>query len=107
MGVRPHVDVESRLKAEETFNKQLARVYLIWLIGFGVGAIKVHVEKVEFGGLEYRIENSDALSGMIFFGCLLYYDAIFANVISVGIQNHLSTRGLGPRAFYDTWGLIR
>ena len=104
MGVRPHTDIESRRRAVDKLERQLARAYLVWLIGIIVGAIQLRPEKVEVGGIAYIVENPDVLQGIIFVACFVYYVAISANLILFGIENTIQSRPMPRRMIYAALG---
>ena len=107
MPVKPRIDEARQDKANERLDKQMARIYLIWLIGIVVGAIHLRPEKVEYGGLSYIIESPEKLQGIIFFGCLVYYLGLFGNVILFGLQNFTTNHTLKRRIIYAALGKKR
>src|SRR6266436_5307585 len=72
MPVKPRINEARFASLNERLDKQLARIYLIWLVGIVVGAIHLRPEKVEYGGLSYIIESPEKLQGIIFVACTVY-----------------------------------
>jgi hypothetical protein len=79
MGVRLITDKDAHSKFNERILKQVGRLYILWLAGILVGVVKLRPEHIELGGVKYQITNPEALEGIIFFGCILYYIGIIAN----------------------------
>ena len=73
MSIRPPINQEATDKLNDRGEKLISRAYLIWLFGVGVGLIKLKANKVSFNGLEYTIENPEALQGIIFIACIFCY----------------------------------
>jgi hypothetical protein len=76
MGLRPPSNNDATKLANERFDKLIGRIYLLWLLGIGVGIIKLRADKVTFSGIEYTIENPDVIQGLIFVAVILCYVAM-------------------------------
>jgi hypothetical protein len=107
MPVKPRLNESAQEKANERLDKQLARVYLIWLVGLFVGALHLKPEKVEYGGLSFTIDSSEKLQGIIFFVCLLYYIGILGLVVFYQLQFVTTNRGIKRRIIYGALGARR
>ncbi|MBR1004857.1 hypothetical protein [Bradyrhizobium japonicum] len=62
--------------ANERVDKIMARIYLLWLIGVGVGLIKLKADKATFNGIQYSIGNPEVIQGLIFVAVIFCYVAI-------------------------------
>jgi hypothetical protein len=107
MAIKPRFNDSAQEKVSDRLDKQLARVYLIWLVGIIVGAIQLRPEKVEYAGISYVIDSPERLQGIIFVGCVIYYLAIVANIILHGLQNVTTDRALKRRYIYAALGKKR
>jgi hypothetical protein len=107
MAVKPRINESLQEKATERLDKQIARAYIIWLVGLFVGAVHLKPEKVEYGGLSFIIDSAEKLQGIIDFVCLLYYVGMIGVVILYGLQNVNSNRALMRRVVYAALGKKR
>jgi hypothetical protein len=76
MSVRGSFDWQESEKQDEWFQQQIKRIYFLWLCGIAVGALKLKPASISAAGVSYSIQNSDAIQGLVFIGCLLAYGAI-------------------------------
>jgi hypothetical protein len=86
VAIKPRYNEAQQEKLNERLDKQLARVYLIWLAGIVVGAIQLRPERVTFSGISYVIDNPEKLQGVIFVGCVAYYLALIGTAIIHQLQ---------------------
>jgi hypothetical protein len=54
MGVKPPLDPELQTKTSERLLRMVARVYMLWLLGIVVGAVRLRPENFQFGGVRMR-----------------------------------------------------
>src|SRR5947209_717281 len=107
MAVRKPINKELLARATERLDKMLARIYLLWLVGEIIGVIGLRADKVKLGVLDYTIDKPEALQGLIFIVCILYYFAVFGIVVGVGIETEFSQHGLMRRMVYGATGSRR
>jgi hypothetical protein len=100
MGVKPRLDPEIQTQTSERFLKQVGRVYMLWLFGIVVGAVRLRPENFQFGGVAYVIENPDVLQGLIFVGCIVYYVGILATGYVAYFQFTTTNRATVRRMLY-------
>jgi hypothetical protein len=101
MPIKPRINESLQEKATERLDKQVGRVYLVWLVGLFVGALHLKPEKVEYGGISFTIDSSEKLQGIIYCVCLLFYIGILGVVILHQLQNVTSDRALKRRIIYS------
>jgi hypothetical protein len=101
MGVRPPLNPDRAEKHEERFEKQIARIYVLWLIGILVGAIHLRPDMIQIGGIRYIIDNPEVLQGVIFVACILYYVGLVANGVAAQITYTPLSVGLKRRMLYS------
>jgi hypothetical protein len=104
MSVRPPIDRDLSIVLEEKLDRMLGRLYLLWLAGILIGAVKLKPEKLSVGGIEYTIQNPEVLQGIIFVGCILYYFAIIGRVIVHNFQFVVPARTIARRAIHIALG---
>jgi hypothetical protein len=107
MSIKPRINESLQEKVNERFEKQVGRVYLIWLVGLFVGALHLKPEKVEYGGISFTIDSSEKLQGIIYFVCLLFYVGILGVVALYQLQNVSSDRAVKRRIIYAALGKRR
>lgn len=73
MAVKPRLDLEARKTASDFFDKQIRRIYLVWVLGIAAGAIEVQLDKVSFAGISFSVNSAEKLQGLIYCICLLMY----------------------------------
>jgi hypothetical protein len=96
MAVRPqYVSTDSLKLHGEMFEKHFGRIYILWLAGIAVGAIKLNA--VSIGGMSYKVENPDLIQGLLFAWCLSYYFAIIFRVFVMQVEGVWPRRALARR----------
>ncbi|MGC0392756.1 hypothetical protein [Bradyrhizobium sp. USDA 241] len=95
MGLRAPYSVDAMKLANERVDKIMARIYLLWLIGVGVGLIKLKADKATFNGIQYSIGNPEVIQGLIFVAVIFCYVAIVGLAFLFSVQYS----SLGNRAF--------
>lgn len=86
MALKPRYSDAQVEKLNERTDKQIGRIYLIWLAGIVVGAIQLKPERVTYSGISYAIDNPEKLQGVIFVGCVVYYLAVLGAAIMHQLQ---------------------
>src|SRR5262245_32489930 len=105
MPVRPPLpSPELRLATDQRLSKALGRLYIIWLSGIAIGVVKLKVEKVQVGGVEYSIQNPEVIQGLVFLACILYYVGIFGWALIMSAEYVLPTRTFSRRFVYAALG---
>jgi hypothetical protein len=100
MAVKPRFNQALEDKANERIDKQISRIYLVWVIGIVMGAIRLKLEKFEYGGLSFTPENSEKLQGIIFLVCIFMYIAMIGIVLLLTTQFVTTDRALKRRVLY-------
>ena len=86
MGVRGPSDKDALKLVNERFDKLLGRIYLLWLIGIGIGLIKLRADRVFLGGVQYNIANPEAIQGLMFIAVMICYSVILFLAFSFSLQ---------------------
>ncbi|WP_431014758.1 hypothetical protein [Bradyrhizobium pachyrhizi] len=100
MAVKPRYNAEAEAKANERFEKQIARIYIIWLVGILIGAIHLKPEKFEYGGVSFMIEQADKLQGIAFVVCIVFYLGAIGTGLMFQTQFMTSDRAIKRRLLY-------
>jgi hypothetical protein len=107
MSVRPAANVARMQEFSLRFEKQLGRLYLLWLIGIISGALVLKPDTIDLAGVHYKIENPEVIQGLIFVGCLIYFIGIIGNVVIAGIEQNISSFPLKRRMIWVALGTRR
>jgi len=86
MAVKPRLDDDARKTASEFLDKQLRRIYLVWVIGIAAGAIELQLDKVSYAGISFTINSVEKLQGLIYCVVLLMYFATIGMVAVMMFQ---------------------
>jgi hypothetical protein len=100
MAVKPRYNTEAEAKANERFDKQIARIYIIWLVGVLIGAIELKPEKFEYGGVSFMIEHADKLQGIAFVVCVVFYLGLIGFALLFQAQFTTTDRAIKRRLLY-------
>ncbi|WP_316176355.1 hypothetical protein [Bradyrhizobium sp. SZCCHNRI1073] len=85
MAIKPRFNDAQLDKFNERTDRQVGRIYLIWLAGIVVGAIQLRPDRVTYSGISYVVDSPEKLQGVIFVGCVVYYLAL----LGVSLLHHL------------------
>jgi hypothetical protein len=86
MAVKPRLDLEARKTTNEFIEKQLRRIYLVWVIGIAAGAIEIQLDKVSFAGISFSLNSAEKLQGLIYCICVLMYLACVGMASLMALQ---------------------
>jgi hypothetical protein len=100
MTVRPPISSAASEKFEALGERMVGRAYLLWLLGVGIGIVKLKAEKFSFSGVAYTIENPEAIQGLIFIGCILCYVVVMAQLVLFSLQWSYRTRTVHRRMLH-------
>lgn len=101
MAVKPRFNAEAEAKANERFDKLIARIYIIWLVGILIGAIELKPEKFEYGGVSFVIEHADKLQGIAFVVCVVFYIGLMGIALLYQTQHLTTDRAIKRRILYS------
>jgi hypothetical protein len=77
MALRPIFDAEAAGALSIRLNKLLSRIYVLWLLGNAIGALKLKPSSFNALGASFVLEKPDLIEGILYFGCLCLYAVIF------------------------------
>jgi hypothetical protein len=100
MAVKPRFNDTLVDKANERADKQLARIYVVWLLGIIVGAIQLKVEKIEYGGISFVVDQTDTLQGLVYVLCVVMYVGLFGSLLMFSTQYLFTQTALKRRILY-------
>jgi hypothetical protein len=100
MSLRLPYDKSAIDTMNERGDKLLGRAYLLWLFGVGAGLIKLKANKFSFSGVEYSIDNSEVIQGLLFVACVLCYVAMGALFTLYTMQWSVFSRGVHRKCLY-------
>jgi len=86
MAVKPRLDLEAQKTSNEFFEKQVRRIYLVWVIGIAAGAIEVQLDKVSLAGISFSVNSAEKLQGLIYCICVLMYLASVGMALLMTLQ---------------------
>src|SRR5262245_9778596 len=81
MAIRRIRDPAAFDKLMDKVDRFVHRIYLLWVGGLIVGAIKLKPVSISIAGASFTLERPEAISGMIFLLIFGYYIAIVAAVL--------------------------
>lgn len=96
MAARRPVKVGEAERIFEDIQKNIGKIYLLWLLGIVAGAVRLKLSAISFGGVTFGMENPDVVEGVIFLACICYYIVL--------CMPGIKAAGLPP---YTTWALRR
>jgi hypothetical protein len=98
MALRPIFDADAAGAMSQRLNRFLSRIYVLWLLGNAIGALKLKANTFNFLGASFALERPDLIEGILYFGCLCLYIVILWNLITTPFMpiSHASKR----RALY-------
>lgn len=83
MALRPQINLEASRKVLDRIGKLLGRVYVLWLLGIAIGALKLRPTAINVGGATFSLEKPELIEGMLYIGCLCLYAAgLYATFIN-------------------------
>ncbi|MBB4379383.1 hypothetical protein [Bradyrhizobium sp. SBR1B] len=104
MAVKPRLDADARKAASEFFDKQVRRIYLVWVLGIAAGAIEVQLDKVSYAGISFSINSVAKLQGLIYCVVVLMYFATIGMAAVMMLQFITLERDMLRRCVYRALG---
>jgi hypothetical protein len=83
MAVRRPASAEEAERVRDYIDHNLGRIYLLWLLGILVGALRLQPSGLSMGGFSFTVQNASIVEGVIFLGCIAYYVALFSPGVRV------------------------
>lgn len=70
------------VKIFSTLNKQIQKIWLLWVIGILIGAIGIKPTGFSSAGVSFTFDHPEAIQGVIFLACLLQTYAASFQIMS-------------------------
>jgi hypothetical protein len=75
MALRAAYNLEASRKLMERLGALLWQIYLFWLLGIAVGALKLQPTSLSVAGASFSISRPELVEGLLYLACLFLYVA--------------------------------
>jgi hypothetical protein len=94
MALRPAYNLEASRKLMERLGALLWQIYLFWLLGIAVGALKLQPTSLSVAGASFSISRPELVEGFLYLACFFLYAA---GLYRVMIHPYAPTRNIRLR----------
>ena len=75
MTLRPAYNLEASRRLMERLSGLLWQIYLFWLLGIAVGALKLQPTSLSISGASFSISRPELVEGFLYLACMFLYVA--------------------------------